>query len=302
MLQRPRSRLDTRPGSLNVGAGPCSRRLGITGPDQERNRLPTGRAQVYSRGRPSTGSMHILFSMARPVRAAKLRGLVNRELRAAHGAVEASIKARKELLDGLEKLVESNRAKVVEEEATTTELQRKIDEVETIINEVEDSIMRGQDTPASNGHENGESWSGLDPDRPEAEGFTPPPPDVEGFTPPPQDEASADTLEGLSGDQGYASTTGAEPMSEQPPNFDEPAPSYVPPPATENTGSGAEHQDFLKNLLSQQGQVRQASGDMSADPRLKRRKLSHNNGGDVDEEIFGGAGVDEAGISAMLGQ
>lgn len=237
-----------------------------------------------------------------PVRAAKLRGLVNRELRAAHGAVEASIKARKELLDGLEKLVESNRAKVVEEEATTTELQRKIDEVETIINEVEDSIMRGQDTPAANGHENGESWSGLDPDRPEAEGFTPPPPDVEGFTPPPQDEASADTLEGLSGDQGYASTTGAEPISEQPPKFDEPAPSYVPPPATESAGSGAEHQDFLKNLLSQQGQVRQASGDMSADPRLKRRKLSHNNGGDVDDEIFGEAGVDEAGISAMLGQ
>ncbi|CAK4031077.1 DUF618-domain-containing [Lecanosticta acicola] len=235
-----------------------------------------------------------------PVHAAKLRGLVNRELRTAHGAVEASIKARKELLAGLERLTESNRAKLAEEEATTAELQQKIDEMEATIQEVEDSIMRGQDVAPIDGAANGTAWNGSDPDRPEAEGFTPPPPDVEGFTPPPQD--GADTLEGLPADEGFASTTGAESISEQPPNFDEPAPSYVPPPAIAGTGSGAPSNDFLRNLLSQQGQVRQASSELPADPRLKRRKLSHNNEDSVDNEIFGATGVDEAGISAMLGQ
>lgn len=241
-----------------------------------------------------------------PVRAAKLRGLV-KDLMAAEGAVEASIKARNELIAGLEKLVESNRAKLAEEQTTATELRSKIDGIEATIRDVEDSIMRGADAPPANGTPNGMS----EPARPETEGFTPPPPDVEEFTPPPGEPVTGD--DGLVGDgspmdAAYITSTGADTIQEQPPNHNEPPPSFVPPPAMPDQSSTTNAEDFLKNLMSGQGQIRQASGEIPSssaggnpgDPRLKRRKMSHN----VDEDIFGGSGVggvDEEGISAMLG-
>lgn len=74
--------------------------------------------------------------------------------------------------------------------------------------------------------------------------------------------------------------------------------------------AAAAAQDFLKNLMPQ---IRQASGEIPStaatgtygDPRLKRRKIGHGAGEDVDEEIFGAGsigGVDEDSISAMLGR
>ncbi|EME84686.1 uncharacterized protein MYCFIDRAFT_152900 [Pseudocercospora fijiensis CIRAD86] len=239
-----------------------------------------------------------------PVRAAKLRGLV-KTLMAAHNAVDAGIKARQEVLAGLEKLVESHRAKIAEEETTARDLRSKIDTMEGTIREVEDSIMRGADSP-TNG--NGTGYGPPEPQRPEMERFTPPPPDVEALTPPAQDiDATIGDIAPL--DKGFSNPTGADPVQEQLPNLNEPPPSFVPPPALPNDDSisaATTAKQLLETLSSAQGLTRSPSGELPAgnpaDPRLKRRKLSHKSSNDVDDEIFGSGGVDEDSISAMLGQ
>ncbi|KAF2207079.1 hypothetical protein CERZMDRAFT_25827, partial [Cercospora zeae-maydis SCOH1-5] len=108
-----------------------------------------------------------------PVRAAKLRGLV-KDLMGAQNAVDASMNSRRQLLEGLEKLLAANRYQLAREEATSRDLGTKIDSMEAIIRDVEDSIMRGVEPLPVNG--NGD---GVEPERPETEGFTPPPPEIE---------------------------------------------------------------------------------------------------------------------------
>lgn len=239
-----------------------------------------------------------------PIRAAKLRGVL-KSLMAAEHAVDASLKARQELLSGLEKLVESNRAKVAEDEANARDLRSKIDTMDATIKDVEDSIMQGTDTP-TNG--NGAGYGPPEPQRPEMERFTPPPPDVEALTPPAQD-IGATVGETAPLEKGFSNPTGADPTSERPPNFNEPPPSFVPPPAIptdDHVSAAATAKQLLETLSSVQNLTRAPSAELPAgnpgDPRLKRRKLSHKSSNDVDEEIFGGGGVDEDGISAMLGQ
>ena len=234
-----------------------------------------------------------------PVYAARLSAVM-KELATAQGAVEASIKARQELLSGLEKLVESNRTKLLAEEATFAEISTRKDGIESKKREVEDGIMRGLSAPSTpglasseftdqpNGGSNGHQ-SSLEPERPEAEGFTPPPPDVESFTPPAEDSVMPD--EELPLEQPFA-------LSE-------------PPPAQESAAAAA--QDFLSNLnlpattnhaSSEPTNTSSEDTHASGDPRLKRRKMSHKSNSDTEEDIFGssgGAGVDEDGITAMLG-
>ena len=250
-----------------------------------------------------------------PLHAARLSQLL-RNLSEAQGAVDASIKARKELLTGLEKLVESNRAKLAEEETTATDLTTKKESIEAKKKEVEDSILRGlspsspdMPTPTSTGN----GINSKEIERPEAEEFTPPPPDVETFTPPPQDlETETGDLAPLLGDAdpidpGFTTTTGAEGIYEQPPQLTEPAPAFEPPPALPQQDPAAAANAFLNSLNV--GQVRQASTEIPSaatngspgDPRLKRRKMSHK-ASDVDEDMFGVGGVDEDGVSALLGQ
>ena len=270
-----------------------------------------------------------------PVHAARLSALM-KNLATAQGAVEASIAARKELLSGLEKLVESHRGKLAEDETTATDLGTRREGVEAKKREVEDGIMRGLSAPSSPeiltpnaAHSNGAVSTEIE--RPEAEGFTPPPPDVEAFTPPPaaaeQDEAESPATLVSGGEDGAAMiersftfTSGAENIYEQPPHLIEPVPAFEPPPALD---SAAAADEFLNNLHVgvDVEQVRHASTEIpspaaasSGDPRLKRRKLSHkassgSGGGDMDPDIFGGQGsgmaeglgVDEDGISALLG-
>lgn len=274
-----------------------------------------------------------------PVHAARLSALM-RNLASAQGAVEASIKARRELLDGLEKLVESNRNKLSEEEAAVADLATKREGIEVKKKEVEDGIMRGLSAPTSptagntplpagGVQSNGNATNGgAEPAAPEAEGFTPPPPDVESFTPPPAEYGTTTgDLAALSGtaDYDYAlpesvlvNPTGAENVMEQAPNFNEPVPAFEPPPAPNANNVG---NDFLANLnlpaqaqQQQQPIGRQASAEIpassqngnSGDPRLKRRKMSHRASTDAEEDIFGsgaaGAGVDEDGVAALLAQ
>ncbi len=257
-----------------------------------------------------------------PVHAAKLNTLI-KHLAKAQGAVEASIRARRELLSGLEKLIESNRSKLAEDEVTLTNLSTRKEGVEIKKKEVEDGIMRGLSTPSSpdlptptSGHANGNVQLSDDVamvERPEAESLTPPPPDVESFTPPPGEETLGGDPAPFIGDatpleQNVASTTGAEP----PPAFEPPSMLH-----TQDPSAATQANDFLNSLNVGQlaGQVRQASTELqpdggsarssetpTADPRLKRRKMNHAKRPNVDEDIFGAAGgVDEDGVSALLG-
>ena len=269
-----------------------------------------------------------------PVHAARLSAL-GKTLATAQGAVEASLKARTDLIAQLEKLVQSQREHLKVDETTFAELKGKRDGVDAKKNEVEDGIMRGLSTPSSpdiptptnttnsafasatNG--NGDSADERrELDRPEAEDFTPPPPDrdiispvAEAMTPdePPMDPRTRRAR------NSFTSTTGAESIYEQPPNFNEPPPSHEPPPAlpvnppallVDPSNAAAAAEQFLSSLTaSGVGQVRQASTEIpngSSDPRLKRRKLSHQSPVRKEEEFAASfdAGVDEEGISALL--
>ena len=244
-----------------------------------------------------------------PMHAAQLNKLM-KNLAEAQGAVEASINARKELVAGLEKLVQSNKAKLAEDEATASSLKGKWEDINVKRKEVEDAIMHGTSVPTTPNATNGFQTS-TEMQAPEAEGFTPPPPDVEEFTPPPPDpviEASAAAPllgEAEPMDSMMTSTTGAENLTEYPPVLTEPPPVYEPPAAplpTQDSAATAAN-NLVNTMYAQTGQTRQASADIPADPRLKRRKLSHKASQNREDDVFGSAefgGVDDESVSKML--
>lgn len=113
-----------------------------------------------------------------------------KSLASAEGAVSESIKARKALLEGLEKLLEANKASLRSEESQHYELTSRKTTIEAKKREVEDGIMRGLSAeddsfaippgPMMNGTSNNDTMSG-EPERPMHEELTPPP--VESLTP-----------------------------------------------------------------------------------------------------------------------
>lgn len=260
-----------------------------------------------------------------PVHAARLSALM-RSLATAQGAVEASIRARKDVLSELEKLVSSHRDKLAADAESMTDLSAKKEGIEAKKKEVEDGIMRGLSAPTSpagvdtppsaglltpllngNGNGNGEVAK---------EELSAPSP--EGFTPPPTLEA-----EDLAGQEALLSTDPAAPIQDptatehHPPlPTDFPQPSSHPTPPIPDAATAAN--DFLASLSlplalptatatsftpTETGTVRQASGEVpsTVDPRLKRRKLSHKSEGDGGELGVEIGGVDEEGVAAMLG-
>jgi regulator of Ty1 transposition protein 103 len=235
-----------------------------------------------------------------PVHAARLRGLV-KDLTAAHLAVGEKIKTQRELIEALEKLLESTRTKLSEDEVISNDLSTKIDSTQAKVTEVEDGIMRGQESASG-----GES-SAHDASRPDPEGFTPPPPDVESFTPPPNDTqdfsySGATNMHEQLETQDPSEQNNTIPQSS---NFNEPPPIYDLASSLAQQQAAAAAQDFLKNLMPH---IRKASSEIpehaadgnEGDPRIKRAR----QGNDVDEEIFETeqvGGVDEDGVSALLG-
>lgn len=274
-----------------------------------------------------------------PVHAARLSALM-RNLASAQGAVEACVKARRELVAGMEKLLETNRAKLSEDEETLGKLNVRKEGVDAKKREVEDAIMRGLSNPSSPAvstptsnlpptipQPNGgaTSASSSDPSAPDAETFTPPPPEVETFTPElaGADDPTTSELPPLAAGDSASITpnpTGAEGLQEHPPNFNEPPPAFQPPPALPTNGSAAHEFDpaapsnGMATALDQlqNDRIRQASTEVPAsgpspgDPRLKRRKTSHpkpQGNEDLDADLFGAGGalgIDEEGVSAML--
>ncbi|KAG9683224.1 hypothetical protein KCU76_g13250, partial [Aureobasidium melanogenum] len=237
-----------------------------------------------------------------PVHAARLSSLL-KNLAAAEGAVDASLKARQELITGLVKLLDANKAKLAEEEKTHAELASRRVVIEGKKKDVEDGIMRGLSADASaavssgasaNPHPTGNDGS------PEVESFTPPPPDVENFTPTGSPEP-AYPADDHSYDQDFleSNTFAADRNQEQEPIHTEPAPSFEPPPALQTSAPAmSEGANMLLNSLT-----RPASNSPAAtsDPRLKRRKMNHSS--EMGDELFStgeGVGLDKD-VAAMLG-
>ncbi|TAQ90930.1 hypothetical protein B7494_g749 [Chlorociboria aeruginascens] len=118
-----------------------------------------------------------------PVHAARLNGLL-KTLANAEGAVAESIKARKLLIEGLEKILDTNRIALNNEETQLDVLSNRRSEIDVRKKEVEDSIMRGfasnsnPGTPAGAEGSPGTNQSPVtpapEPDRPEVEALTPP--------------------------------------------------------------------------------------------------------------------------------
>jgi hypothetical protein len=106
-----------------------------------------------------------------PVLAARLSALV-KTLASAEDAVAESLKARKALIEGLEKLLKTNREEAAREEQQRADLAAKRETTARRRRVVEDQIMRGLATDTSTPM--------PEPERPEVESFTPPPhePDV----------------------------------------------------------------------------------------------------------------------------
>ncbi|BCS20586.1 CTD-interacting domain-containing protein [Aspergillus puulaauensis] len=116
-----------------------------------------------------------------PVHAARLSQLL-KTLANAESSVSEVIKSRAALIDGLEKLLETNRTALSKEEALAVQLQERKAETEAKKRDVEDAIMRGlsaENTPAAELGATGETGDAVS--RPEVEALTPPP--VEAITP-----------------------------------------------------------------------------------------------------------------------
>jgi regulator of Ty1 transposition protein 103 len=124
-----------------------------------------------------------------PVYAARLNGLF-KTLANAEGAVTECVKARKELVAALEKVLATNRAVLLNDEAQLSQLATRKKEVENKKADIELSIMRGlgplekQGTPTDGGSVS----PPQEPDRPEVEALTPPSmnDDEPSLSPPPQ--------------------------------------------------------------------------------------------------------------------
>lgn len=126
-----------------------------------------------------------------PVHAARLNGLL-KTLANAHGAVAESMKARTQLIEALEKMLDDNRAALTTEETQLAEFSQRRNEIDNKKREVEESIMRGfasnsnPTTPIGDstpGAQHSPVTPGPEPDRPEVEALTPP-----GYPKPPMSE------------------------------------------------------------------------------------------------------------------
>ncbi|KAF1973824.1 DUF618-domain-containing protein [Bimuria novae-zelandiae CBS 107.79] len=117
-----------------------------------------------------------------PMHAAALSGLV-KKLALAENAVADSIKARQALVSGLEKLLETNRTKLSEEEAQITDLQTRKAAIENRKSQVEAAILQGLSAIETNKISTAPLPGVTQPshERPDVEALTPPP--MESFTP-----------------------------------------------------------------------------------------------------------------------
>ena len=255
-----------------------------------------------------------------PVQAGRLSSLM-KSLASAESAVNDGIKARKELIAGVEQLLETHRSKLAEEETTALDLGRRRTETDVKRKEVEDTIFRRVNAEeAANGnpaaHAPSDAHSATAGSTAALNGGPDGSPEVEGFTPPPDHgdlEANAEftlaaqpetDVAGVEVQGVQTDTFLADPTPEQQPIHNEPPPSFEPPPAMQNGGLPPGVTAEFLNSLNIPG-MRPVSDSppngTSLDPR-KRRKMSHKQD-DLDEQMFAmgdGIGLD-ADVTANLG-
>ncbi|EKG15188.1 RNA polymerase II large subunit CTD [Macrophomina phaseolina MS6] len=224
-----------------------------------------------------------------PVQAARLSQVL-KNLASAEGAVAESIKARRELIAGLEKMLEGHKTTLARDEAAHQELGTRRAGIENKKREVEDAIMRGlstEPTPISAANDPRRriptSADNLEePQRPDVEGLTPPP--IESITPvgtPPHSYAPT-------------STTGADTFPpEQPPSHNEPPPSAA---ALEALAAN--------NILPQKTARDDTNGHSDGYPGSKKRRVGAGVAEQDFAEFADGDAYDgiDADVADMLGR
>jgi regulator of Ty1 transposition protein 103 len=184
-----------------------------------------------------------------PVHAARLSALM-KSLANAESAVAESVKARKALIEGLEKILETNRSALAKDETTYLDLSTRKTSTEARKRDVEDGIMRG--LSAENSPANGIGGAADRPDGPEPER-----PEFEAFTP--------------------DATT---PIGSPRPN----------PQEQERQINTVDVQSILAGMSGGTARVRPAGGQGLNGMSAKRRKMSHEDAivpdlGDLDEDV-----------------
>ncbi|KAJ5478657.1 hypothetical protein N7530_004166 [Penicillium desertorum] len=210
-----------------------------------------------------------------PVHAARLSSLL-KTLANAENSVSEVIKSRRALIDGLEKILQTNRAELSKEEGLSTELSQKKASVDTEKREVEDAIMRG--LPSEESSTNPGEHSGHDDAsvRPEVEALTPPP--VEAITPVGSPQPEKQQLR-----RGpFTEEADDEPSEWNPMNI----------PDMQQSGNGTAITDKPTTASSSHGN----DFNVAADGHAKRRKISH---GEEDYAAFA-AGELDADVADLL--
>ncbi|KAI9754863.1 MAG: hypothetical protein M4579_004520 [Chaenotheca gracillima] len=236
-----------------------------------------------------------------PVQAARLSSVL-KSLANAEGAVAESIKARRSLVEGLEKILDINRNLLKADESSASDVGSRKISIEAKKREVEDGIMRGLADEVDGGGPDGsprlasgESSSAresisVEPERPAHEELTPP--SVEALTP-----------TGSPGPESLptSTTTGADIVHEKQPT--ELEPMSVSPTSLQPASSSAEISaaEFLSTIP--RPAVRNASGSPPLNGTMsKKRKLT--GGGDDFPDLQGEDAMDglDDDVAAMLRQ
>ncbi|EFE39874.1 hypothetical protein TRV_05386 [Trichophyton verrucosum HKI 0517] len=200
-----------------------------------------------------------------PVYAARLSTLL-KTLANAESSVSEVIKCRQSLIEGLEKVLDTNRAALVKEKSQVEQLSSRRTETENKKRDVEDAIIRGltADDPSAQQSNGGAAWSdhknsfgGEEPEAPAVEALTPPP--VEALTP-----VQSPTLNPSSNNKNEQQSSTI--------------PSHTKAPSPGNFGDQAQMAsiDLNATLSSLQAATNTPPNDTSASElATKKRKVSH---------------------------
>lgn len=209
---------------------------------------------------------------APPVYAAKLSGLL-KHLANAESAVSESVKARKELVAALEKILDTNRAALEADVAQQKKLAQRRQEVDVKRQEVELEIIKGMGGPGGDDRHQSPQHGGpsaspveQEPERPEIEALTPP-------------SGDTDDLDFYNNDSG--SPQGGH-------QFHAPAQQLHHQPAYPSSAPGIE---MLSNLASQYQSV-----PVAVNGSNKRRRV---DSGDDFPDLGGDDGID-ADVAEMI--
>ncbi len=245
---------------------------------------------------------------------------VLKSLANAEGAVAESIKARQALVEGLEKLLTTNRNALAEEESAHAKVVLQRATAEHKKREVEDGIMRGlseEATPADFGGSSNASTAmphqssmPMQLERPAIESLTPPP--IESLTPvdsPRAMDSSNALADMLATEQGITVSTDSNPTGDVIPtvaSVNASAPTAVAPPPPVALGA-----DLLSSLTtphvrprSEDSSVNGDGGEHGPGSSVKRRRITKGGDGDELPEFTAGDAMDglDDEVAAMLGR